>query len=94
MRYMTGRIERELERVLKALENKRRLNIFHLLKERKECSVGEIAEAIKLSFKSTSRHLGVLAGADIVEREQRNLQVFYRIDPDFPRIRKGIISSL
>ena len=68
-----------LERILKALANKRRLAILKYLQQRKEATVAEIAKAIRLSFKSTSRHLSILAAADILEKEQRSLQVFCRI---------------
>ncbi|MDP3958091.1 MAG: metalloregulator ArsR/SmtB family transcription factor [bacterium] len=68
-----------MERGFKALGNRRRLAILRFIKKVKEATVGDIAEEIKLSFKSTSRHLSVLAAADIVEREQRSLQAFYRL---------------
>ena len=70
---------KELERCLKALANKRRLAIVKLLRTRKEATVGEIAAAIKLSFKATSRHLAVLKSADIVEHEQRSISYYYRL---------------
>ena len=70
---------KELEKTLKALANKRRLAIVKYLKEYREAPVGEIAGAIHLSFRSTSRHLAVLAHADVLEKEQKSLQVFYRI---------------
>lgn len=70
---------KELEKTLKALANRRRLAIIKYLKEHKEASVGDIAGAINLSFRSTSKHLAVLSAADIVEREQRSLQMFYRL---------------
>lgn len=58
-----------LERILKALANKRRLAIIQYLGQEKEATVGDIAEHIKLSFKATSKHLGILANVDIVEKE-------------------------
>ncbi len=51
--------ERELEKQLKALANRRRLAILKYLKSKREASVGDIAEEINLSFKSTSKHLAV-----------------------------------
>ena len=84
--------EKELERQFKALANRRRLAILKYLKENSEAPVGELAGAIHLSFKSTSRHLAVLASADIVEREQRRLQMFYRIHPQLYPVTKHIIS--
>jgi DNA-binding transcriptional ArsR family regulator len=70
---------KDLEKILKALANRRRLSIIKYLKNNGEASVGDIAEAIKLSFRSTSKHLGILAAVDIIEREQRSLQMFYRL---------------
>lgn len=70
-----------LERALKALANRRRLAILSHLKRQPEATVGEIAGAIKLSFKSTSKHLAILAAADMVNRDQRSLQMYYRLAP-------------
>jgi DNA-binding transcriptional ArsR family regulator len=70
---------KELERSLKALANRRRLAILKYLKANKEAPVSEIAQEIHLSFKATSKHLSVLSAADIVERDQRGLQMFYRL---------------
>ncbi len=69
--------ERELEKQLKALANRRRLSILKYLKTHREAAVSEIADAIHLSLKATSKHLRMLAALDIVEREQRSLQMFY-----------------
>ncbi len=85
---------KNLEKQLKALANRRRLAILKHIKSHREASVSEIAGAIKLSFKSTSRHLGVLAALDIIEREQRSLQAFYRISPTNSQIVKNIVSVL
>lgn len=70
---------RELEKRLKALANRRRLAILRILKTRPKESVGVIADNIKLSFKSTSRHLAVLYAAGIVEREQVSITVYYHL---------------
>lgn len=85
---------RHHEKILKALANKRRLEIIKYIKERKEANVGDIAEHIKLSFKSTSRHLSVLLGADILEKEQRNLSVFYSLAPKLASLAKLVISEI
>ena len=70
---------KDLERILKAFANKRRLTILQYLKKNGEASVADIAEEIRLSFKATSKHLSVLAGVDIVDKEQRSVQMFYKI---------------
>jgi len=82
---------KDLERVLKATANRRRLAIIKYLKTNPEAPVGEIASAIKLSFRSTSKHLGVLAAADIVEKEQRSLQMYYRLAEPLPLVVKNIL---
>lgn len=82
------------ERPLKALANKRRLAIIVCLKKRKEMPVRDIADEIKLSFKSTSRHLSVMRAADILDREQRSLEMYYRILDDLPVTARAIISLL
>jgi DNA-binding transcriptional ArsR family regulator len=83
--------EREIERILKALANKRRLSIVTLLYVEKEQSVGEIARSIKLSFKSTSRHLSSLINAEVVDKEQRGTQVFYSLNSKAPEIAKRFL---
>lgn len=84
---------RELERTLKALANKRRLAIIKYLKKEKEATVGDIAEAIHLSFKSTSRHLAILFAAFIVEKEQRSLQMWYKLSSQQHSVVKHISNS-
>jgi len=69
----------QLEKTLKALANKRRLAIIKYLKDEGPASVTDIAATIKLSFRSTSRHLNVLFAADILGKEQQSLQVYYFI---------------
>ena len=78
--------EVELERGLKVLANRRRLAILNLLRKKKEANVGNIADAIRLSFTSTSKHLTMLERAGFIEKEQRSVSVFYRLAPDAPRI--------
>ena len=82
------------ERVFKALANRRRIAIVLYLKKHKEAMVGEIAEAIRLSFKATSKHLNILAGSNILEKEQRSLQMFYRLSGEMPSATRSIIFLL
>ncbi len=64
-------------KLFKALANERRLMILNHLTAISPLTVGVIAKRIKLSFKSTSRHLQVLYSAGIVSREQVNLEMRY-----------------
>ena len=85
---------KELEKVLKALANKRRLAILKHLKHNREASVGEIARSINLSFKATSKHLAILTALDIIEKEQRSLQMFYTISKNQKSIVRHLFSIL
>lgn len=85
---------KKLEKSLKAVANRRRLAILKYLKTQGRAPVAEIAAEIDLSFKATSKHLGVLAATDIVEKDQVSSQMFYRIAAvQTPAIR-SIISLL
>ena len=85
---------KQYEKILKALANKRRLEILKYLKNKKRASVGEIARSIKLSFKSTSRHLSVLSAIDIFEKEYDRLNIFYSMSPRLPTLVQRVISLL
>ncbi len=85
---------KEYERILKALANRRRLAIVALLKKRNEATVGDIAENIKLSLTSTSKHLNMLARVDILDKRQRSLEVFYFLGRKIPAIAQPIIFKL
>jgi len=85
---------KQAERTLKALANRRRLSILRYLQTHPRATVGELAEAIKLSFKSTSRHLSVLSGADLIEREQRSLNVHYALATPLDAATKAALSLL
>ncbi|MEK7567519.1 MAG: metalloregulator ArsR/SmtB family transcription factor [Patescibacteria group bacterium] len=86
--------EKDLERLLKAIANKRRLNILRFLKKKKEASVGDIAEEIKLSFRATSKHLKILDSVDLLDKEQRSIQIFYRFSDSAPELSRRILSIL
>ena len=86
--------EKEMERVLKALANRRRLAMVSFLKKKKEASVGDVAEALRLSVKATSKHLNLMRSADILDREQRSLQMYYSINKDHAKWASPIIDML
>ena len=85
---------KDLEKVLKALANYRRLAIVKYLRDNPGSSVGDIAKAIRLSFKATSKHLGKLSAANILERDQKGLMMFYRVSSEIKSAIKGIFSLL
>jgi DNA-binding transcriptional ArsR family regulator len=86
--------EKDFEKIFKALANRRRLAIIRYLKKRKSATVGSVAGEIKLSFKSTSKHLNILFAADLVDREQRDLQKFYSLSDSLPDFIKPVILIL
>lgn len=90
----TSMKKKEIEKILKALGNRRRLEIVAYLAKNKYVSVGDIATAINLSFRSTSRHLRVLSAADILEKEQRGPQVLYYIAKSQKPFVRAILRSL
>ncbi len=81
-----------MEKILKAAANRRRLKILRYLKDHKRVSVGELAGYIKLSFKSTSRHLAILRNTDLVETEQVSLAILYSFSPSAPKVVGQILS--
>lgn len=85
--------DKDFEKLYKALANRRRIAIVRYLKSG-SATVGEIAKSIKLSIKSTSRHLQVLLGAKFVVSEQHGLYVHYSLDTkseSFRTLRSGVI---
>lgn len=70
---------RHLERLLKPLANKRRLAALQNIKRHGELSVSEVAAVLRISLQATSRHLQLLARADIIESDQRSLTVYYSL---------------
>ena len=85
--------DKEFERIFKALANQRRLAMLRYIKEHREASVGEIAEHMKLSFKATSKHLALLVAADLLEKEQRSVQMFFSLSPSIPDIARRALNS-
>lgn len=85
---------KDVEKIMKAFANRRRLAIVAYLKKEKEAAVGDIAGEIHLSVRATSKHLGILAAADIVDKEQRRLQVFYRLSDTQKPIARALINLL
>ena len=82
---------KELEKQLKALANARRIKILKYLERANRASVGNIAKEIKLSFKSTSRHLAVLRAAEMVSADQQGLTVIYSLENPKPPVVKLIL---
>jgi DNA-binding transcriptional ArsR family regulator len=85
---------KDLEKIHKALANRRRLAILKHLKKRPSATVSALAEVISLSFKSTSKHMIILSAAGLVDREQVNLSMRYHIAAQLPPTAKAVIDTL
>ena len=72
---------RNLAKKFKALSNERRLHVIKLLLKHKKLTVGDIADKINLSFRSTSRHLKVLESAGFISWQHVGLNMYYFISP-------------
>lgn len=87
-------MKNNLEKIFKALANRRRLAIIRLLSKNKEMSVADIAAKINLSFTSASKHLQILHQLDILDRRQESLVVYYRLANPLPSVVKQLISTI
>lgn len=85
---------RDLEQTLKAFANKRRIAILRYVRLHKEASVGDIAEEIKLSFRTTSKHLAILSAAKIIQREQNGLRAAYSLSRTMSDTSRKILALL
>ncbi len=79
------------EKILKALANKRRLEMLKYLNKNKEAVVVDIADGINLSVRATSKHLLKLTDAEILINNQKGIYVFYKLSqPVHPLVRLTI----
>ncbi|OGZ71952.1 MAG: hypothetical protein A2908_02635 [Candidatus Staskawiczbacteria bacterium RIFCSPLOWO2_01_FULL_38_12b] len=70
--------------IFKALGNINRIKIITMLVSGKSMTVTEISQEIKVSLKSTSRHLFILKNMELLESEGKNGHVFYSINKNAP----------
>lgn len=64
--------------VFKALSDKNRRQIIHLLKD-KDLTAGEIAEFFTISKPSISHHLSILKQAGLVMDERKGQNIYYSL---------------
>ncbi len=82
---------KKMEKTFKALANKKRLEILAFLNKSKSASVGEIADEITMSLKSTSKHLLVLYHADFLEKERVNGLTIYSLNSTMASIERALL---
>jgi len=66
------------QQIYRALADPTRREILRLLREG-DLASGEVAARFAMSWPSVSRHLGVLAGAGLIEAEKRGGHQVYRL---------------
>ena len=72
------------EEFFKALSDETRQRILSTL-EKREMSVSEIAEALKISQPNASHHLNVLRVTGLVNNERKGQQIYYSFNKDWFR---------
>ncbi|MEK9167752.1 MAG: metalloregulator ArsR/SmtB family transcription factor [Patescibacteria group bacterium] len=70
---------RKMERIMKGAANHRRLQILDLLRKKPELSVDEIADALKINFKTASEHIRRLAIAGLVMKRNEGNFVRHKL---------------
>jgi DNA-binding transcriptional ArsR family regulator len=83
-----------LEKIYKALGNRRRLDILRFLSQNEAATVFDIAEKIHLSFRSTSKHLQILKQVGFLENEQVRFAQHYHLAEDKSQILKQALALL
>lgn len=81
-------------KIFKGFGNISRLRIIRLLHEEGELSVGEIAARIHVSAKGTSKHVLLLHGLGILDRNGRNGQVFYSLEDNFDVDVRSLVAKI
>lgn len=66
---------------MKALADEARLKIVAFLAQQGESNVGEIADAMKLTQSTASRHLSLLAKTDILQMRRDGAMRYYKVNP-------------
>jgi len=86
---------KKLTKIIRAVANEKRLLILQLLIKNSEMSVSDISDELGFRFKTISRHLRVLDGADLTRHKRVGKQVYYSLAlKPKDRTRKKITSLL
>ncbi|MEK7496714.1 MAG: helix-turn-helix transcriptional regulator [Patescibacteria group bacterium] len=84
----------ELERYYKALGNRRRLEIILLLNKHGATCVTDIALGIKLSIKSTHKHLTNLYNIGFLIKNRRANVVYYNLSDELNSCHNQLLKPL
>lgn len=70
---------RQLERIVKGFANHRRIQMLELLEKEPELSVLEIAEELKINFKTASEHIRRLAISGLVMKRSDGSYIRHKL---------------
>lgn len=82
------------EAVLKALANRRRLGMLLALQHHQEMHVSALADVMRLSIKTVSRHLRLLERSGLVRSEPRRGFTYYRLNPRAPSLSLSVLGAV
>ena len=74
-----------LVRIFKSVANDRRVRILEYLLRAKEQTLEEIAENVRIPYKTIARNIKILEKAMMVKRQMRNGRALYSLE-DSPRM--------
>lgn len=77
--------------IFKVLANTSRLKILVLLSDGEARNVSDIAREIHVTFKATSRHLGLLYNLDLLTNDGRDGHVFYGFNQNMPKDARQVV---
>ena len=79
---------RQLERVIKGFANHRRIEILNLVNKTPELNVFEIADTLKINFKTASEHIRRLAIAGLIMKRNEGSSVRHALTKNGQKILK------
>lgn len=92
---LTPELSDLIARRFSALGEPTRLRLLNLMHQRKEASVGELAEATASSQANVSKHLALLLSERMVTRRREGSRAMYSIaDPTLMRLCDEVCSSI
>ena len=74
-----GKSLHHLERIVRGFSNHRRIEILHLLEKQPELSVAQVAEKLRINFKTASAHIHRLAVAGLVIKRSDGVSVRHKL---------------
>ena len=69
----------DLERIVKGVANHRRIEILKILVKKPEMSVAEVADKLKLNFKTTSEHIRKMAISGLLMKRSDSKSIRHKL---------------